>query len=261
LRGREVGAVTVQALMPVFLGPLIGSFVLVVVLRYPWLQGVALGRSACPACHFPIAARDLVPIVSWICLRGRCRSCAAPIGWHYPAVEIAAAVIAWSAVVAFSGWLVWASCLLGWALLALSLIDLRCYLLPDLLTLPMLLAGLAVSAWISLSSLPDHLLGAILGYAALAGVARLYRALRGRDGMGLGDAKLLAAAGAWLSWQALPEVVLIAAILALAFAVASSLRRRMQLSATTRVPFGPCLSMAIWLVWLYGPPDLWLRSV
>lgn len=249
---------TAEYWLPVVLGPAIGSFLLVGILRYPGLHGVAFGRSACPACHRPIAARDLVPIVSWICLRGRCRSCAAPIGWHYPAVELAGAAIGLSAVAVFSGWLVWVSCVLGWTLLALALIDLRCYRLPDLLTLPTLLTGLGVTAWARPASLPDHLLGALVGYGVLAGVAWLYRRLRGRDGIGLGDAKLLAAAGAWLSWQALPGVVLIAAVLALAFAVATSLWQRVPLAATTRVPFGPGLSMAIWLVWLYGPPPVGL---
>ncbi len=243
-------------LFPVILGPFIGSFVLVTVLRYPGLDGVAFGRSACPACHAPIAARDLVPIVGWVLLKGRCRDCAAVIGWHYPAVEFAAAGIAlWAATVA-SGWLLWVSCALGWTLLALSLIDLRCYRLPDFLTLPTLLAGLAVIAWVSPASLQDHVFGAALGYGALAGIGWLYRILRRREGLGLGDAKLLAAGGAWLSWQALPAIVLTAAALALTVVLAVHLLRRVPLSAATRVPFGPYLAAAIWLAWLYGPLEL-----
>lgn len=240
----------------VILGPFIGSFLLAAALRYPAMTGFASGRSMCPACHSPIAARDLVPLLSWVCLKGRCRDCAARIGWHYPAVELAAAAIALWAATAMSGWLLWASCALGWALLALSLIDLRCYRLPDCLTLPALLAGLAVTHFAWPAALPAHLLGAVLGYAALAGLGWVYRVLRGRDGIGIGDAKLLAAGGAWLSWQALPGIVLTAAVLALLATLSVRLVRRAPLSAMTRVPFGPYLAAAIWLAWLYGPLEL-----
>lgn len=239
--------------LPVVLGPFIGSFVLAAALRYPRFAGFATGRSVCPACGHALAPRDLVPILSWVLLRGRCRDCAARIGWHYPVVELAAAALALWAATAVSGWLLWVSCALGWVLLALSLVDLRCYRLPDWLTLPTLVAGLAVTAWAWPEAWPDHLLGAALGYAGLAGIGWLYRALRGREGLGLGDAKLLAAGGAWLSWQALPSVVLIAALFALAAVIGESTMRRMPVAATTPVPFGPYLAAAIWIVWLYGP--------
>ena len=239
--------------LPVVFGPFIGSFVLAAALRYPAFEGFAVGRSVCPACRHPLAPRDLVPILSWILLKGRCRDCAARIGWQYPAVELAAAALALWAATVVSGWLLWASCGLGWTLLALSLIDLRCQRLPDWLTLPALVAGLAVTAWTWPAALPDHALGAALGYGALAGIGWVYWALRGREGLGLGDAKLLAAGGAWLSWPALPSVVLIAALLALAVALGARLARRTPLTAATRVAFGPYLAAAIWLVWLYGP--------
>jgi len=248
--------VTAPDLLVVVLGPFIGSFLLSTALRYPQFAGFTLGRSTCPACHTIIPARDLVPLLSWTLLRGRCRGCATAIGWHYPAVELAAAAIAlWSAAV-FSGWLLWASCALGWALLALSLIDLRCYRLPDFLTLPLLLGGLGVALWAWPEALPEHLLGAALGYACMAAVGWVYRVLRGRDGIGLGDAKLLAAGGAWLSLQALPGVVLTASVLALAIVLTAGFVRRLPLSAATRVPFGPYLAAGIWLSWLYGPLQL-----
>jgi leader peptidase (prepilin peptidase)/N-methyltransferase len=243
-------------LLPVILGPFVGSFMLVPVLRYPGLAGVALGRSACPACASVIAPRDLVPIFGWILLKGRCRDCAAPIAWHYPAVEIAAAEIALWAATAVSGWELWVGSALGWTLLTLSLIDLRCYRLPDFLTVPLVLAGLGVTAWAWPDELSGHLLGAGLGYSALAGIGWLYKALRGRDGLGLGDAKLLAAGGAWLSWEALPGLVLLAAALALAVTAATRLVQGAPLSAATRVPFGPYLAVSIWLAWLYGPLSL-----
>jgi len=243
-------------LLPVILGPFIGSFLFVVVKRYPELAGIAAGRSRCPACGSRIAARDLVPILGWLRLRGRCRVCAAPIGWHYPAVELAAAAIAAWAASAVSGWMLWVSCGLGWALLTLSLIDLRCYRLPDFLTLPILLAGFGVTAVARHAELPGHLLGAVLGFAVLVGIGWVYRRLRGREGLGLGDAKLLAAGGAWLSWEALPALVLTAAVLALAVTIGLRLWQREPLSAATRVPFGPYLALAIWLAWLYGPVAL-----
>jgi leader peptidase (prepilin peptidase)/N-methyltransferase len=244
-------------LLPVLLGPFIGSFLLVTVLRYPGLEGAAFGRSACPSCRATLAARDLVPLLSWLFLKGRCRACAAAIGWQYPAVELAAASLAlWAATTVSGWWLLWATCVLGWTLLALALIDFRCQRLPDFLTLPLLLAGLAVGAAAWPAALTDHAIGAAAGYTALAAIARLYRRVRGRDGLGLGDAKLLAAGGAWLSWQALPMVVLTAATLALVVEIIGRAARRAPLSAATRVPFGPYLASAIWLAWLYGPLEL-----
>lgn len=246
------------------LGLVLGSFMLAAALRYPELKGFATGRSACPSCHSSLTAYDLVPVLSWLWLRGRCRRCAAPIGWYYPAAELAAAGIAVWAATVFSGWLLWASCALGWGLLALSLFDLRSFRLPDALTLPLLLAGLLVSAvaWPDALSdhlpehLPDHLLGAALGYAVIAGLAAVYHRLRRRQGIGFGDAKLLAAGGAWLSWQALPSVVLIAALLAVIAAAGVAAWQRIPLSPTLRVPFAPFLGLAIWLVWLYGVPGI-----
>ena len=243
-------------LIPVVVGPFVGSFLYALVVRYPELAGFAAGRSTCPACRRAILPRDLVPVVSWLVLRGRCRACAAPIGWQYPAVELGAAALALWAATEFSGWLLWASCALGWALLALALVDLRCSRLPDLLTLPTLLAGLGVTGLAWPDELPQHVAGAVLGYAGLAAIGWLYHRFRGREGLGLGDAKLLAAAGAWLSWPALPSAVLIAAVLALAATLAAGAMRRVPLSATTRVAFGPYLAAAIWLVWLYGPMAL-----
>jgi leader peptidase (prepilin peptidase) / N-methyltransferase len=242
-------------ILPVFLGPFIGSFLLTIAHRYPGLEGLAFGRSACPACHTTIGVRDLVPVLSWLMLGGRCRHCAAWIGWQYPMAEIAAAAIAIWAVTTVSGWLLWVSCALGWSLLALSFIDFHNYRLPDFLTVPILLAGLAVTWWAWPSALPDHLLGIIFGYSTLAGLGWLYRLLRRREGIGFGDAKLLAAGGAWLSWQTLPSVLLSAALLGLTAVLIGRLTGRISLKGTTPVPFGPCLAVAIWVSWLYGPLD------
>lgn len=146
-----------------------------------------------------------------------------------------------------------ASCLLGWTLLALAWIDWRSLRLPNLLTLPLLGVGLAATHVLSPHALAGHVLGALGGYGLLAAVAHLYRRRRGRDGLGLGDAKLLAAGGAWLGWQALPGTLLAACAFALGLFLALRLAGRRG-AADTALPFGPALALAIWLAWLYGPP-------
>lgn len=144
------------------------------------------------------------------------------------------------------------SCILGWALLALGLIDVRFYLLPNVVTFPLIAAGLTVVVMIDATALPAHVFGAALGFGAFWLLSTAYRWLRGRTGLGLGDAKLLAAAGAWLGWQALPSVVLLASFGALGFVLAMALSGR-RVDASTRLPFGPFLCAGFWVVWLYGP--------
>jgi leader peptidase (prepilin peptidase)/N-methyltransferase len=136
-------------------------------------------------------------------------------------------------------------------LLTLSWIDIRYMCLPDVLTLPLLLAGLAVSLLLFPSEATAHAVAAAIGYLALRGVAWSYRILRGREGLGGGDAKLMAAAGAWLGLAALPYVLLIAALLGLSMALYLTIMGR-RLQAQSALPFGPCLAFAFWLVWLYG---------
>ena len=146
-------------------------------------------------------------------------------------------------------WLL-ASVVLALPLAALSAIDVREYRLPDVLTLPLAAAGVLVSWWFAPASLWWTIASMVIGFALLAGVGMLYRRLRGRDGLGLGDAKLFAASGAWLGLEGLPGVLLVAcgaAILALLVAA-----WRSQISATTRVPFGPFLAFGTWIIWLYG---------
>jgi len=160
--------------------------------------------------------------------------------------------VAVASAMAFSGWSVWVSCLLGWTLLALAATDFKYYLLPDFLTLPLILAGLLVSWELDHSSLLAHAVGAASGLAFVISVRHVYRTLRGREGMGLGDAKLFAAAGGWVSWDGLPSVMLLAALSGLAFGLLKGARGN-SLSLTDRVPFGAFLSFGIWAVWLYVP--------
>lgn len=239
-------------LLPVLAAPFVGSFLCLVIVRLPAGGNVVYGRSACLACGHTLGLIDLVPLVSWLTSRGRCRHCGARVSVLYPGVELAAlAVSIWAATVV-DGWLLWASSILGWSLLALAVIDWRHKLLPDGLTLPLIVLGLGTAYWANPGNIVGHLTGALAGFAAFAAIAWAYRRLRGREGLGLGDAKLLAAAGAWTSWTGLPSVVLIGAVAALGLALAGTARGRAP-RATTELPFGPHLALGTWLVWLYGP--------
>lgn len=238
-------------LFPVLAAPFVGSFLGVVALRLPGGRAVALSRSACPHCARRLALRDMVPVVSWLVSKGRCRYCGARLGLFYPAVELVAVVpVLWAATV-MSGWLLWVTCLLGWVLLVLALIDLRHLMLPDALTFPLIAVGLVVAYFVAADGIAAHAIGAVAGFAAFAMLGFLYRRLRGRAGLGLGDAKLLAAAGAWVSWSGLASVVLIGAAAALLATLAGGIAEK-SLNPARRVPFGPYLGLGIWVVWLYG---------
>lgn len=230
-----------------FSAPCIGSFLGLLVERLPLHEPVAFSRSRCRSCGVTLGAADLVPILSWALSRGRCRSCGVRLSWFYPAIEVAAlGVAAWSLAVA-PGWLAWAGAALGWSLLAMSAIDARHMILPDVLTLPLIPAGLAVAALTPGVDVTQHAIGAVVGAGALAAVAAAHKRLTGREGLGLGDVKLFAAAGAWVGWQGLPSVLLIGAGAGLAAALMTSRRGRQP------IPFGPFLALGLWITWLYGP--------
>ena len=169
-------------------------------------------------------------------------------------IAAAAALVAlWAAAVDADWPRLLVDCALGWSLLALAWIDWQRMRLPDLLTLPLLAAGLAATALEMPGELLSGVIGAVLGYMALRLIDEGYRRLRGREGLGQGDAKLLAAGGAWLGWEALPWVVLLAAVLGLALALLQR-ARGMALTRETALPFGPSLALAIWIVRLHGFP-------
>lgn len=243
------------AVLPVCLAivaPFIGSFLGVLAERLPEGRPVAMARSQCDRCGAVLQPVDLVPLASWFWLRGRCRHCGAGIGVFPLFMEIAAPIPVMWAAMATSGWVFVATCVLGWMLLALAVIDWRAFLLPDVLTAPLAVSGLAAAYAFDRNALADHAIGAVAGFALFGAVAVLYRRVRHRDGLGLGDAKLLGALGAWVSWQGLPTVVFYGAILALAVTLVRSLSGR-GLSAVTRISFGTFLALGGWLVWLYGP--------
>lgn len=233
----------------VLLSPVIGSFLGVLIRRLPEGRAVAWTRSRCEGCGAVLAVRDLVPLVSWLAAGGRCRACGRRLGWFYPAVELAALAVALLAALLDDGGAIWLDCILGWWLLALAWIDARHWLLPDALTLPLVVAGLAEALIDEPDNLTQRALGAALGYAALRVIDFLYHKLRGRRGLGEGDAKLLAAAGAWVGASGLPEVVLIGALAAL-FATAWLRLRGTRLRASSALPFGPFLALGAWVVWL-----------
>jgi leader peptidase (prepilin peptidase)/N-methyltransferase len=241
-----------SSVLLIVVAPFIGSFLGTIIRRLPEKRPLLFGRSACEHCHRMLGWRDLIPVVSWLVGRGRCRYCGAAIGAFYPAVELAALTVAlWSAAVT-PGWIAWAGAGLGWTLLALAWIDWQHYLLPDALTLPLAVAGLAVAWLIDPERLLHHAIGVVAGFAGFGALTWLYRKLRGRSGLGGGDAKLLGAFGAWVAWWGLPTIVLYAALSGLLLVLAQAARGQ-RLGLGHRLPFGPHLCLGGWLVWLYGP--------
>ncbi len=226
-------------------GPFVGSFLAVLVRRLPRGEPVALARSACEHCGRRLAPLELVPIASYLALRGRCAGCGGAIAAEHLHIELAATALAASAAASGSdARLLWTSCGFGWALLALSWIDWRHLRLPDGLTLPLLLAGLAATAWLDPDEITSHALAAAIGYAALRLLAAGYRSIRGRSGLGEGDAKLLAAIGAWQGLPGLSQALLGGALLGLGYGLTRAWLRRGRLSDA--IPFGPFLAAAAW---------------
>jgi leader peptidase (prepilin peptidase)/N-methyltransferase len=242
----------VHAIAAVVVSPFIGSFLATVAIRLPAGESLVAGRSRCPACKRALTAPDLVPVLSWILLHGRCRHCGAAIKTRYLVLELAALGVAFWAVFVVEGWLLWPTCLLGWTLLVLAAIDLEHFILPNAITLPLAGAGLAVAWLIDPALLQQHIAGAAGMYLAFVAVAAGYRRWRGREGLGRGDAKLAAAAGAWTSWTGAPGVVLLACASAFLFVLLRALRGK-TIRARDRIAFGPFLCVGTWLIWLYGP--------
>lgn len=257
-------------------GLLVGSFLNVVIHRLPvmmengWRRearellgepeppaapfNLVVPRSRCPHCGHGIRWYENVPVLSWLALRGRCSACRAAIGKRYPVIELLAAVLAalcaWR--FGYGPWLLF-SLYISFTLLALAVIDLDTTLLPDTLTYPLLWAGLlAALLRVSPVGLRDAVAGAMAGYLALWSLYWLFKLATGKEGMGYGDFKLLAALGAWLGWQYLPLVILLSSVVGLVFAVvmiATGAVRRDQ-----GIPFGPYLAVAGWIALLWGEP-------
>lgn len=257
------------------LGAIVGSFLNVVILRLParlewsWRQqareflgqsagdgaaappGLVLDRSRCPSCQAPIHAWQNIPVVSWLLLRGRCASCRTAISWQYPLVELVTALASLAVALKF-GFSFEAVAALGftWTLVALCGIDFRTQLLPDQLTLCLLWAGLLLALQPLFVGPAQAILGAALGYLSLWSVFWLFRLATGKEGMGYGDFKLLAALGAWLGPMALLPIVLIAS---LSGAIIGGIYLAVRHGGESKpFAFGPYLAIAGWIQLMAG---------
>jgi len=219
-------------------------------------------RSACPGCGHRIRALENVPIVSWLLLRGRCAACRMPISPRYPVVELAAGLLAAFAAARFGASLAGVGAMLFcWILLAAAMIDVDTQLLPDDLTLPLLWAGLLVNLLGGFAPLSGAVIGAIAGYLSLWLVYWGFKLATGKEGMGYGDFKLLAALGAWLGWQSLPLIILLSS--AVGAVVGVSLMVFTRHGRDHPLPFGPYLAAAgvIALFWGDQLTRRWLQLV
>jgi leader peptidase (prepilin peptidase) / N-methyltransferase len=224
------------------LGAIWGSFIAALCSRWPRGESVMRGRSACDQCKQPIAAYDLIPILSYFVLNGKCRSCRAEIGRTPVVTESAAALIGAAPLLFLPANQAFAAAIFGWLLLPLVLLDFRHLWLPDRLST--ILAGWGLIAGPMLTpdlSIPSRLVGAVVAFATLEIIRHFYRRLRGGDGMGAGDPKLFGAIGLWLGWQALPMTLLAASAIGIAALLAKRDAERIGHAA---LPFGSYLGIA-----------------
>jgi len=208
-------------------------------------------RSACPKCGAPITALQNIPVVSWIALGGKCAGCKTPISGRYPTVEILGGLVAAAAIWRFGATVQgFAACGLLWSLLALTMIDFDTQLLPDGITLPLLWGGLIANLWGTFAPLHDAVIGAIAGYLSLWSIYWLFKLIRGKEGMGYGDFKLLAALGAWLGWQLLPVIVLLSSVVGAFIGITLILFKGRDHSVP--LAFGPYLAIAGAIALFFG---------
>jgi leader peptidase (prepilin peptidase)/N-methyltransferase len=210
-------------------------------------------RSRCPHCGHQITALENIPVISWLMLRGKCSACKAPISARYPALELVTGLLSAALVWHFgSGWTGLATLVFGWFLVAMTMIDYDTQLLPDDLTYPLLWLGLLVNLNGMFVPLHEAVIGAAAGYLALWSVYWLFKLATGKEGMGYGDFKLLAALGAWLGWTMLPTIILLSAIVGALVGI--SLIVFAKRGRDKPIPFGPYLAAAGLVALLYGTP-------
>ncbi len=241
-------------------GLCIGSFLNVVISRLPGLiddqfsdengqprANLIRPGSRCPKCKKKIAWRDNIPLVSYLLLRGKCRHCSSPISTRYFWVELFTGLLFVMCMIRFgvSAALLW-SLILTSLLIALAVIDLHTWLLPDSITLPGIALGLICNYFNHFTSLKDAVIGAIAGYLILWSIYQIHHRLTGREGMGYGDFKLLALLGAWLGWYTLPIIMLISSLAGLVIFI--FLKVVYKFDHTQAIPFGPFLAIAGWIV-------------
>ena len=261
----------------VLLGLILGSFLNVVILRLPRMMEAGWRRdcaellspdgtapetdepplslskpaSTCPSCGHRIRVHENIPVLSYLWLRGRCSECKTRISLRYPLVEAFTALLTLIVVVQFGPtWQAAAALLLTWSLIALAVIDLDTQLLPDSITLPFLWLGLFLSLFGLFTDSQSAIIGAVAGYLSLWAVFQLFRLATGKEGMGYGDFKLLALLGAWLGWPALPQIILLSALVGALVGVGLILSGRHE--SGKPLPFGPYLAAAGWISLIWG---------
>jgi leader peptidase (prepilin peptidase)/N-methyltransferase len=210
-----------------------------------------LPRSACPACGHQITALENIPVLSWLCLRGKCRSCQTAISARYPSIELLSALLSLAVAICVPyGIQLVSALILTWCLIALTFIDIDKMLLPDQITLPLLWLGLLINvnyAWVSPT---DAIIGAVVGYLSLWSVYWGFKLLTGKEGMGYGDFKLLAAFGAWFGWQSILAIVLLSSFAGAIIGISQiALKKHVK---GNPIPFGPYLAIAGWMYLIYG---------
>lgn len=255
------------------LGLLVGSFLNVVIHRLPkmldydWrcqcaeLRGeeppsgeqlsLSAPRSRCPRCGHAITALENIPIVSWLALRGKCSACQAAISPRYPIIEATSGILSALAAAHFGlGWPVAGALLLIWSLIALTWIDFDTQYLPDTITLPLLWIGLLFNLYATYTDLQSAVIGAMAGYLSLWSVYWAFKLATGKEGMGYGDFKLLAALGAWLGWQMLPLIVLLSSLVGALVGIALIVLAKH--GRNVPIPFGPYLATAGLIALFWG---------
>lgn len=256
------------------LGLVVGSFLNVVIHRLPIMMesrwrsdccelleveqekqerplSLAFPNSHCPSCKANIRAWQNIPVVSYLLLGGRCANCGTRISLRYPLVELITGLLTLSLAWFFpASPALLGAMLLTWALVALTMIDIDHQLLPDDITLPLLWLGLLLNLFGTFTSLGDAVIGAMAGYLTLWSVYWLFKLLTGKEGMGYGDFKLLAALGAWFGWQALPLIILLSSLVGAVVGIGLMLARNR--GKDVPIPFGPYLAAAGWITMIWG---------
>lgn len=244
---------TVFLLSAGLLGLLMGSFLNVVIVRVPRMMdsyNLLFPASHCPQCQTPIAWFHNIPIISYLCLKGRCHHCHQKISIQYPLVELLTVILSVAVAIRFGlTWAMLGGLLLTWSLVALAFIDAEHTILPDSITLPGLWLGLLMNAF-DVFATPTHaIIGAISGYLSLYAVFFAFKWITGKEGLGYGDFKLLAMLGAWLGWQSLPMIILISSLLGSIVGISLIVFRKQD--KNTPIPFGPFLAIAGFLALLW----------
>jgi leader peptidase (prepilin peptidase)/N-methyltransferase len=237
----------------IFASPVIGSYLATQAIRAAATRHVIPSkRSQCPTCHHLLNWLDLLPIFSYLLLKGRCRYCDKPISTIYFFSELTSLITAIISIFLFHDHLaieMLSTALMAWFLIGLSIFDIKTQRLPDIYTIPFLIIGLLQSYYFNFLEFPDSFIGMLTGGVIASTVAIFYKHVRGRIGLGWGDVKLIAAFGSWLGWQILPFFILGSSVLGILFLLIKNNKNRV-ISRQDKIPFGPFLCGVGWLLWL-----------